>query len=185
MRSIAIATLAAVIGLAGPALAVDRSGEFALGFNNTDAPVGLRYFFSEKVGADLGLGFESTDLGSESASSLFLEAGVSYIVFDYDDAYFFVRPAVAFSSLDDRVYGTGAAADVAGADATWTVIDLKLNLGAEVRLAERFGLTFQHGLMFTTTSLPDEIVPDGGEDSYTDFSTFGENVTEAGVWFTF
>ena len=179
MRSIAIVTLAAVIGLAGPALAVDRSGEFALGFNNTDAPVGLRYFFSEKVGADLGLGFESIDLGSESASSLFLEAGVSYIVFDYDDSYFFVRPAVAFSSLDDRVYGTGSE------DATWSVIDLKLNLGAEVRLAERFGLTFQHGLMFTTTSLPDEIVPEGGEDSLTDFSTFGENVTEAGVWFTF
>jgi hypothetical protein len=179
MRKIAIVTLVALIATAGTAVAADREGEFALGFNNTDAPVGLRYFFSEKVGADLGLGFESQDLGEESASSLFLEVGVSYILYDYNDSYFFVRPALAYASLDDRVYGTGQA------DATWTVLDLKLNLGAEVRLAERFGLTFQHGLVFSSTSLPDEIVEEGGEDSFTDFSTFGENVTEAGVWFTF
>jgi hypothetical protein len=179
MRTIAITTLALVLALGSTATAADREGEFALGFNTTDAPVGLRYFFSEKVGADLGLGFESTDLGAESATSMFLELGVSYILFDYDSSYFFVRPALGYASLDDRVYGTGTA------DATWTRLDFELNLGAEVRLAERFGLTFQHGLRFTSTSLPDEIVGDGEEDSYTDFSTFGENVTEAGVWFTF
>ena len=178
MRNVAIIALAGLL-LAGSANATDRTGEFALGFNSTDAPVGLRYFFSEKVGADLGLGFESTDLGAESASSLFVEAGVTYVLYDYDNSFFFVRPSLAYSSLDDRVYGTGSA------DATWTVIDFKVNLGAEVRLAERFGLTFQHGLRYTSTSLPDEILSPGDEDSFTDFSTFGENVTEAGVWFTF
>lgn len=178
MRNVVIMALVGIM-LAGTAGAADRSGEFALGFNNNDAPVGLRYFFSEKVGADLGLGFESVDQGAESASSLFLEAGLTYVLYDYDSSFFFVRPAIAYSSLDDRVYGTGAA------DATWSVLELQLNLGAEVRLAERFGLTFQHGLAFTSTSLPDEILSDGDEDSFTDFSTFGENVTEAGVWFTF
>ncbi|MEZ4388265.1 MAG: hypothetical protein R3D98_11960 [Candidatus Krumholzibacteriia bacterium] len=178
MRTFAIVALAALL-TAGTAAATDRSGEFALGFNNTDAPVGLRYFFGEKVGADLGLGLESTDLGADSATSFFLEAGVTYVLYDYNSSYFFVRPAIAYSSLDDRIYGTGSA------DARWTVIDVKLNLGAEVRLADRFGLTFQHGVRFTSTKLPDEVVPTGGDDSFTDISTFGENVTQAGVWFTF
>ena len=50
---------------------------------------------------------------------------------------------------------------------------------SEVRLAERFGLTFQHGLGFNSVS------PPGDADKLTNFGTFGENVTEAGVWFTF
>ena len=110
---------------------------------------------------------------------ILVELGIPYVVADYQNAFFFVRPAFAYSSLDDRAYGTGEA------DATWSVIDIELNLGGEVRLAERFGLTFQHGIRFTSTSLPDEIVEEGGEDSFTDFGTIGENVTEAGVWFTF
>jgi len=174
MRTTAIVAIALAIAMSTTAVAADRKGEFALGFNTTDAPVGLRYFFSDKVGADLGLGFESKDLGAESASSFWLAAGVSYILFDYQSSYFFVRPAIEYASLDDRVYGTGTA------DATWTRLDMRLNLGAEVRLAERFGLTFQHGLRFTSTSLPDEVVGDGEEDSFTDFSTFGENVTGPG-----
>jgi hypothetical protein len=165
-------TLTALL-LAGSALATDRSGEFALGFNNSDAPVGLRYFFAENVGADLGLGFESIDLGADSGSSFWLELGVPYVLYDYESSFFFVRPSVSFASLNDGVYGSG---DV---DESWSVVSLRLNLGAEVRLAERFGLTFQHGLGLTSTS------PPGDADSTTNFGTFGENATEAGVWFTF
>jgi hypothetical protein len=61
---------------------------------------------------------------------------------------------------------------------------LGANLGAEVRLAHHFGLTFQHGVSFVNTSIPDEVAA-GGEDSLSDLMTTGENVTEAGVWFTF
>ncbi|MBU2501829.1 hypothetical protein KJ682_10920 [bacterium] len=165
-------TLSALL-VTGSALAADRTGEFALGFNNSDAPVGLRYFFSENVAADLGLGLESQDLGDESATSLWVEFGVPFVLYDYDSSFFFVRPALTFASLDDRIYGTGSIDD------TWSVIALRLNLGAEVRLAERFGLTFQHGLGLTSTS------PPGDGDNLTSFGTFGENATEAGVWFTF
>ena len=162
-----------LILVSGSALAADRSGEFALGFNNSDAPVGLRYFFAENVGLDLGLGFESRDLGDESGTSMWLELGVPYVLYDYDSSFFFVRPSLSYASLDDRVYGSGEL------DETWSVLSIRLNLGAEVRLAERFGLTFQHGLGLTSTS------PPGDGDSLSDFSTFGENATEAGVWFTF
>ncbi|MFO7655104.1 MAG: hypothetical protein R6X25_14995 [Candidatus Krumholzibacteriia bacterium] len=178
-RRIMIMALAAVM-VAGVAQAQEmRAGSFSLGFTSDDAPIGVRYFLSDNTAFDVGIGFESEDLGEENASSFWLEAGFWYVLYDYGDSFFFVRPAVQFASLDDRVFGTG------GIDDTWSVIDLELNLGAEVRLARNFGLTFQHGLRFTTTSLPDDAVPGGGEDSFTDFSTFGENVTQAGVWFVF
>lgn len=170
-RILIVAAMVAL--LVSSAQAADRKGELALGFNNSDAPVGLRYFVSDAVAVDFGVGFESLDLGDESSSSLWLEFGVPYVVFDYEDSFFFVRPAVTYSSLDDRIYGSGEL------DETWTILDFSLNLGAEVRLADRFGLTFQHGLVMTTVD------PAGGGDSLTDFGTFGENVTEAGVWFTF
>lgn len=172
MKTSILLSLTLVAMLATGASAADRTGEFAMGFNNSDAPVGARYFFSEKVGIDAGLGFQSDDLGEESATSLWLEVGIPYVLFDYENSFFFVRPALTYASLDDRVFGSGTIDD------TWSVVTGSLNLGAEVRLAERFGLTFQHGLGFTNVSPPEG-------DSLTNFGTLGENVTEAGVWFTF
>jgi len=163
--------------VAGSVQAAERKGEFALGFNSSDAPVGGRYFFSDKVAVDLGLGFEAKDVMWEddtaSATSFWVEAGVPFVLYDYGDSFFFVRPAIQYASLDDRVYGGGTVDD------TWSVFTVALNLGAEVRLAERFGLTFQHGLKYTNSS------PPGDGDSVSEFRTLGENVTEAGVFFTF
>jgi hypothetical protein len=173
LRKITVIAMVSILALASMAGAAERKGEFALGFSNADAPVGIRYFTSDKVGLDLGLGFESQDLGEDSGTSFWVEGGVTYVVYDYNDSFFFVRPAVTYASLNDGVYGGG---DV---DESWSQFTVALNLGAEVRLAERFGLQFQHGLGFVSTS------PPGDGDSLTDFGTFGENVTQAGVWFTF
>lgn len=177
-RTLTILGLAMVMGAALPA-AAQHAGEFALGFNNDDAPIGLRYFVGETMAIDAGFGFDSSDLGPDNANSYFFEFGLWHVVYDYGPTYFFLRPAVAYSVLDDRIFGE----DLTEED--WKVLDLELNLGAEVRFADHFGVTFQHGFRYTRTSLPDEIVPEGGEDSFTDFHTLGENVTEAGVWFTF
>jgi len=176
MKSLLAIVLVAIISV--PALSVEKAGTFALGFNNSKAPVGIRYFMNDKVGIDAGLGFESKDLGDENGTSFFFEGGLTYVVFDYEKAFFFARPSLGFSSLDNRVYGSGPS------DEKWTVMDIALNLGGEVRLADQFGLTFMHGLVLTSTSIPDEVAG-GGETSLSDFNTFGENVTEAGVWFTF
>ena len=163
--------------IAGSVQGAERKGEFAMGFNSSDAPVGARYFVSDKAAIDLGVGFEATDVmfegDTESATSFWIEGGVPFVLYDYQDSFFFVRPAVQFASLDDRRYGSGTVDD------TWSVFSVELNLGAEVRLAERFSLLFQHGLRYTNSS------PPGDGDSVSDFRTFGENVTEAGVYFTF
>jgi hypothetical protein len=172
LRKITLTALVAVLALATVAGAAERKGEFALGFSNSDAPVGVRYFTSDKVAIDVGLGFESMDVmaegGTETATNFFVEGGLSYVVFDYMDSFFFVRPAIMYASFDEM--------DPMGLDSRLRV---EANLGAEVRLAERFGLTFQHGLAYQSDS------PQGDGDSLTTIHTFGENVTQAAVWFTF
>ena len=177
-RTLTALCLAVVLGAALPA-AAQHAGEFSIGFNNSDAPIGLRYFLGERLAFDVGIGFDSTDLGPENATSWFFEFGLWHILYDYGPTFFFVRPAIAYSVLDDRVFGEGFL------DETWTVFDLELNLGAEVRFADRFGVTFQHGIRWSRTSLPDELVDEGFDENYSDFHSFGENVTQAGVWFTF
>ena len=172
LRKITLTALVAVLALATVAGAAERKGDFALGFSNTDAPVGVRYFTSDKLAVDLGLGFESMDVPSEgdteTASNFFVEGGVTYVLYDYMDSFFFLRPALMYASYDEL--------DSGGLDSSFRIA---LNLGAEVRLAERFGLTFQHGLAFQSDS------PQGDGDSMTTITTFGQNVTQAGVWFTF
>lgn len=171
LRKITLTALVAVLALATMAGAAERKGDFALGFSNTDAPVGVRYFTSDKLAVDLGLGFESMDVPSEgdteTASNFFVEGGVTYVLYDYMDSFFFLRPALMYASYDELTSAIESSFRVA------------LNLGAEVRLAERFGLTFQHGLAFQSDS------PQGDGDSMTTITTFGQNVTQAGVWFTF
>ncbi len=173
LRKITLTALIAVLALATVAGAAERKGDFALGFSNTDAPVGVRYFTSDNLAVDVGLGFESMDVtvpdaaDTETATNFFVEGGVTYVMYDYMDSFFFVRPALMFASYDELSGPIESSFRVA------------LNLGAEVRLAERFGLTFQHGLAFQSDS------PQGDGDSMTTITTFGQNVTQAGVWFTF
>ena len=173
-RVITMTALLTFLALGTAAEAAERRGAFSLGFSNSDAPVGVRYFTSDKVAIDVGLGFQSTDVevegatDTETATNFFVEGGVSYVVYDYMDSFFFVRPAVFFASYDDLA--------PIGLESTFRG---ELNLGAEVRLAKSFGVTFEHGLAIQSDS------PQGDGDSRTTIRTLGQNVTQAGVWFTF
>ncbi len=149
-----------------------RKGDFALGFNNTDAPLGIRYFMSDKMAIDFGVGLQGTDLGEDTATDFWFDLGFPYILRDFGDTFFFLRPAMTLGIIDDRNLGGTL-------DDTWTEFDAALYLGGEVDFSEHFGVTFQQGFGLTSMS------PPGDGDSTTDFGTVGQNVTEAGVWFTF
>ncbi len=175
-----VSLLVATAALAGEYTA--RKGDFAMGFNNTDAPVGIRYFMSDKVAVDFGVGFQGTDLGDETASSFWFDLGMPYILRDYGNAFFFLRPALTLGILDNRDAGLidyPVMADGVAVDDTWTQFTGALYLGGEVEFNDHLGVTFQHGFGIVSMS------PPGNGDSMTDFGTVGENVTEAGVWFTF
>ncbi len=160
-----------------------RKGDFAMGYNNTDAPLGIRYFMSDKVAIDFGAGLQGTDLGDETATSFWFDLGMPYILNDFGNAFFFVRPALTLGILDNRDSGLIADpvldADLNAVDDTWTEFDAALYLGGEVEINDHLGVTFQQGFGLTSMS------PPGDGDSTTNFGTVGQNVTEAGVWFTF
>ena len=91
-----------------------------MGFNSSDAPVGVRYFVGEKVAVDVGVGFESQDLGETSASSFWFEFGVPYVLYDYNSSYFFVRPAIAYASLDDYRFQSESGGGSSSGRAFWS-----------------------------------------------------------------
>jgi hypothetical protein len=162
------------------------TGKWGLGYFSSDAPVGARFWVNEKVGIDIGVGFEATqdmwspDPGTvpeskKTFTSFWVEAGVPFVVFPGDRANFFVRPGGQIAILDDRAYGTGQL------DETWTVITLSLTPGAEVFFGEHFSLEAGHGVALTITSPPDAV----SSESFTDINTFDASVTYLGFHFYF
>jgi hypothetical protein len=174
-KKLTIIALAMILVVPMIVNAKDLTGRFSLGYFDSDAPVGIRYWVTEKIGFDLGLGFESVDLGEENGTSFWLEAGVPFIVYPTDRANFFIRPGIQFASLDNRVYGSGPL------DEKWTVFTLLLTPGAEVFFGEHFSLQAAHGLAIRITSPPDEI----SEDSSTDFGSLAGSITMLGFHFYF
>jgi len=174
----------ALLVLPALASAKDMTGRMGLGFNLSDAPIGIRYWFSPNVGLDVGVGYESKDLGSENASNFFAEAGLPYIVYGTEHANLFVRVGAQVGIIDDRTVAGGL-----GLDDTRTQLDVTIGPGAEVFLGDNFSLQASHGIGFRYTQLPsayaDTPTPGAGEDTSLDFATFGNSVTELGFHFYF
>jgi hypothetical protein len=188
-RKLALTVIVAIFAAASPAHAKDMTGKYSLGFHNSDAPVGGRFWFTPKAAIDLGIGFESNDVvvedpvseetTTENTMNFWFEAGVPFKLYDVDNAHFYVRPAILMGLLDDRDYGTG------GADAKWTSIDLIVSLGAELFFGEHFSVEATHGLKINFTTVPDDVKDSVGADSFTSFETFGNNLTTIGFHFYF
>ena len=184
MKRVFVLSLAALLLIPAFSNAKDLSGRLGLGYFNTDAPVGARYWVNEKVGLDIGIGFEgindfytdtSGTTSKETATSFWVEVGVPFVVFPTERANFSIRPGVVFAQLDDRVYGSGSL------DEKWTRVTFSLMPMAEVFFGEHFSLEAGHGIMIDMISQPDAL---GGE-SFTDFSTFDASVTHLGFHFYF
>ncbi|HEQ98355.1 MAG TPA: hypothetical protein ENO22_03325 [candidate division Zixibacteria bacterium] len=175
LKKLTIIAIALILVIPVIGNAKDLTGRFSLGYFDSDAPVGFRYWVNDKIGLDLGLGFESVDLGEENGTSFWVEAGVPYVVYPTDRANFFIRPGVVFASLDNRVYGSGPL------DEKWTVFTILLTPGAEVFFGDHFSLQAAHGFALRITSPPDEI----SDESSTDFSSIAASVTTIGFHFYF
>jgi len=187
-NKILVLSLAVLVALISPSFAKDMTGRVSLGFHNSDAPVGGRYWVNNLVAIDAGLGFESSEVPdgdpetegeTESTFSFWFEGGVPIKLYDADNAHFFFRPSVVLGLLDDRAYGTGSA------DAKWTSLDFVLSLGGELFFGDHFSVEATHGMKINMTSVPDEVKDDVGADSFTSVSTFGNNLTTVGFHFYF
>ena len=166
-KRVIILTLACLLAMPALSLAKDMTGKWGLGYFNNDAPVGARFWTGPKLGIDVGVGFESMDLGDESATNFYIEAGLPYVVFPSERANFFVRPGVLFASFDELV------------SSTETMIQITFAPGAEVFFGDHFSLEAAHGIAIEIAS------PHGDGDSSTDFGTFGASITTLGFHFYF
>jgi hypothetical protein len=177
MHRVSVAVALFTLFLAGIAWAADNPAHHlsgSVGFHNTAAPLGGRWWFAgQQVGIDVGLGFSSrpseTD-PSHKVSGWAFDGGVPFIFHSWDRAHLILRPGILYQSQEAGV----------GAGPTFTTITpsqfaLTGELEAEVFLADNISFSASDGIAFTSFH-PD--VP--GEDSTTSFETIGHNFTEVG-----
>jgi hypothetical protein len=147
--------------------AMDMTGKVGCGFYNSMAPIGVRYWLNDKLGADLGIGFISDDDGNETTTTLSFEVGFPYIMYPSERANLFIRPGLLFSSTDYP----------APVDKR-TELTLSLSPGVEVFFGDRFSLEASHGLEINLIS------PSAGENQ-TDFMTTASSIVDLGFHFYF
>jgi len=183
MRLILAVSMLLMLSLAGAALAAEMGPGDAMhrslgfGFHNVEAPIGLRWWFSgQKVGLDLGFGFDSEPAAidpDEKVTGFALEAGVPFVCHSWERVHALIRPGILYQSQEvgfDSDPGAGFTFDTE----TVTAFDLSLEAEAEVFLADNMSVSAAHGLRFRSVD------PGFGADSQTSFTTLGNNFTTIG-----
>jgi hypothetical protein len=179
MKRILVIAALVITTTAGLALAEDMPGSakhrsIGLGFHNTDAPIGVRWWMSsQKIGIDFGLGYSSrtaeTD-PSERLTTFALDAGVPIVMHSWDRAHVLFRPGLFYSS-EEVGTGTGPTFDTRSP----TNLAITVELEAEVFLVDNISFSASHGIAYNRFD-PD--IP--GVDSSTEFATLGNNFTQVG-----
>lgn len=163
--------LAMVLG-AGVASAKGEAEGYkgSLGFHNVDAPVGVRWWLSDKVALDagLGLGSEENTAVDENLSHWALDLGVPIMLKSFDRLHFMVRPGLLYTSEETvTVPGPPVQKD------NDTTMSIGAELEAEVFLTPNFSVSAAHGFEFVNYD------PAVGPSS-TDWGTTGANFTNIG-----
>jgi opacity protein-like surface antigen len=153
-RFLAVAAFAAML-IPSSAFAVDHSKQWALGYFFDDAPIGVRYMMSPKLGLDAGLGynasegpdFSSSDPSATSTNGQFsFELGLQYNLVKTDRADFFVRPFFGMTTVPYYLdNGTDPTTSESVTDTRFGAM-----LGAEWHATDNLSLSFGHGLGVTS-----------------------------------
>src|SRR5262245_45399594 len=86
----------------------------ALGMHNDNAPIGFRWWTSDKMAIDLGIGVQATEVAdlesddSDATTKLMdfsLDAGIPFLWKTWDRVHVMFRPGVNFTSMQEFVSG--------------------------------------------------------------------------------
>lgn len=185
-----VLTLAAFAVLFVPAVshAVDHSKQWALGYYNSDAPIGIRYQFSEKAAFDFGVGFSSFE-GEDNSSATpdtknyltyNIELGVPITLVKTDRADFFFRPGLLWSSVPYQLDNGTSVSDERASD-----IMIEAHLGAEWHVTDNFSVSAGHGINIVSSKGVDAGDLRGSEpESSTSWGSSGLSITDIGFhWY--
>ena len=148
----------------------------AVGFHETTAPLGVRWWLGEQsVGIDLGLGFHSDDAtGSgypgEKLKGWAIDAGVPIVVKSWPRVHVLFRPGLLYQSQQVEDPSTPAVFD------TQNTKDLFITgeLEAEAFLLENFSVSASTGIALESFD------PGFGADKQKFFTTLGNEFTRVG-----
>ena len=163
------------------------SGEdktIGLGFRVSDAPLGVRWWFTPKFGLDAGVGFSSEKLNyqdinlvlqDETFSTVSVDVGVPIALKSWDKVKFLFRPGFLWTSRDD-IDLFFAKAEVLPNPTKTKITDYSVTgeLELEWFVARNASISASHGFGFASTKREDEA------NANTIFGTFGSNPTSLG-----
>jgi hypothetical protein len=142
-----------------------------IGFHTTDAPIGVRHWFTEKVAGDAGIGYvtDKTEQGpgEVKATTTSVELGLPISVAKLDKAHLLFRPGYEYFMTKDEATGSP--------DVKTTGNGFSAELEVEYWLTEKLSLSASHGVFFGSSE--DDRTP---KRKVTTVTTFGENFTNVG-----
>lgn len=166
-RLIPVSMMVLLVMLAGTSvLAQNEHHPIGLGFHDSVAPIGVRYWFEgQKIGLDAAVGIETQDAGDESLMDFAFDFGLPLVIRSWDRVHALVRPGVQY--ISDQVL-------LAGDKERASTLGVLLEIEAEVFLAENASVSASHGIRVTNYN------PAGDGDSSTEFHTIGREFTQVG-----
>ena len=156
-----------------------HTAKLGLGFRSSDAPIGVRWWLTQQVAIDAGVGFTSEKFNfsdangnpaDESFSTYSIDVGIPWQLKSWDKVHFLLRPGFFYTSQDDFDYW-----DATGDKIKLNTFAVTGEIELEVFLAKNASFSASHGAGFASTKLNL-----AGEKSNTIFGTFGSNFTTLG-----
>ena len=148
----------------------------AVGFHETTAPLGVRWWLGEQnVGIDLGLGFHSDDATSsgypnEKLKGWALDLGVPIVVKSWPRVHVLFRPGLLYESQQVEDPATPAVFDTQNRKDLFITGELE----AEAFLMENFSVSASTGIAYESFD------PGFGAQKQTFFTTLGTEFTRVG-----
>jgi hypothetical protein len=156
----------------------------AFGFHRSNAPIGIRWWTSDKMAIDVGVGVSATEVADlegddpDATTNLMdftLDAGLPFLWKSWDKVHVIFRPGVNFTSEQQFISADGGFEKDRA-----STIAIVAEIEGELFVAENFSVSASNGFAVSIMS------PPGDGDSSMDWGTFGNNLTELGVhWYIF
>ena len=124
--------------------AKELKGMWGPGYFRPEAPVGVRFWISDKVGADLGIGLSSSEYynieaeDTETKLAYRIDFGLPIVAAGVENTVFFIRPGVLYASTPIDGYPDDSMTDL------W----ISASLGVEHFVSSRLSVQLAHGFYY-------------------------------------